>query len=183
MNYTFLEASIPRLPSLPTGPVIIMTTNPSSRKTLNLISNPNVSLLVHDWVSHRPPNTSQQQQRSVSPPRAPQTSGLASLLMGMNTSALGSISATVNGLARVLESGSEEEKWCQTRHMANNTFEDEEGAQNPAPQQGGEVEDVRVVVVRIRDGRIADRKGGVRDWVLSDAADDDNDDATTNGIR
>lgn len=32
-----------------------------------------------------------------------------------------------------------------------------------------EGEDVRVVVVRIRDGRISDWKGGVKDWVISDA--------------
>src|ERR1700730_10422602 len=50
MNYTYL----PTTPFSP-HPTIIMTTNPSSRKTHNLISNPNVSLLVHDWVSPRPP--------------------------------------------------------------------------------------------------------------------------------
>ncbi|KAH7304345.1 hypothetical protein BKA65DRAFT_521463 [Rhexocercosporidium sp. MPI-PUGE-AT-0058] len=30
---------------------------PSSKETLNLVLNLNVSLLVHDWVSHRPPTT------------------------------------------------------------------------------------------------------------------------------
>ena len=43
MNYTYL-------PSSPFSdlPVIVMTTNPASKKMNNLISNPNVSLLVHD---------------------------------------------------------------------------------------------------------------------------------------
>jgi len=103
--------------------------------------------------------------------------------MGMNTSAMGSISATINGQAKVLEHGTEEEKWCKAQHLANNTFEDGEGADNgqslfttsPGGAAGSgdggrecfiEDEDVRVVVVRIREGRIADWKGRVRDWVL-----------------
>lgn len=31
-----------------------------------------------------------------------------------------------------------------------------------------EDEDVRVVIVKIRDGRIADWKGGVHDWAISE---------------
>lgn len=187
MNYTYL-ASNPfsddsrfAAHTIPPGPVIIMTTNPSSKKTLNLVSNPNVSLLVHDWVTHRPPN----QQRSTSPDgrRDAGRSSLASLLMGMNTSAMGSISATINGTAQVLQQGSEEEKWCKAQHLANNTFDTQDSAPSssflsPSPSRAGttgdggreffiEDDEVRVVVVRIRDGRIADWKGGVRDWVLA----------------
>lgn len=43
MNYTYFP-SAPHSPY----PVIVMTTNPASRKTSNIIANPNVSLLVHD---------------------------------------------------------------------------------------------------------------------------------------
>lgn len=43
MNYTYLPSS-----PYSSAPVIIMTTNPSSRKTTNITTNPNVSLLVHD---------------------------------------------------------------------------------------------------------------------------------------
>ncbi|CCF33813.1 pyridoxamine phosphate oxidase, partial [Colletotrichum higginsianum] len=43
MNYTYLPSS-----DFSSTPVIVMTTNPASRKTQNLLSNPNVSLLVHD---------------------------------------------------------------------------------------------------------------------------------------
>ena len=179
--------------------MIIMTTNPSSRKTLNLLSNPNVSLLVHDWVSHRPPNSS---HRSNSPEdrRANNStsnghrSSLATLLMGMNTSAMGSISATINGTAHVLERGGDEEKWCKAQHLANNTFESDGSETRRAADllssspgavgDGGretfiEDEDVRVVVVRIREGRIADWKGTVRDWVLADRTDEE---GLVNGI-
>ena len=46
MNYTYLPSS-----PYSNYPVIIMTTNPASRKTINLVANPNVSLLVHDCTS------------------------------------------------------------------------------------------------------------------------------------
>ena len=176
MNYTYL----PSTPFDPT-PVIIMTTNPSSKKTLNLINNPRVSLLVHDWVSHRPPTRAPDPTREGSPPPQATRSSLASLLLNINTSALSSISATINGEARIVEQGSEEETWCKERHLENNTFGDQAreergffGATPSAPQSAGdggtscfiEGEEVRVVLVRVREGRIADWKGGVKDWTL-----------------
>ena len=176
MNYTYL----PSTPFDPT-PVIIMTTNPSSKKTLNLINNPRVSLLVHDWVSHRPPTRAPDPTREGSPPPQATRSSLASLLLNINTSALSSISATINGEARILEQGSEEEKWCKEKHLENNTFGDQAreergffgATQSPLQSEGDggascfiEGEEVRVVLVGVRAGRIADWKGGVKDWTL-----------------
>ncbi|KAL8913583.1 MAG: hypothetical protein Q9171_001667 [Xanthocarpia ochracea] len=176
MNYTYLR-STPYDPN----PVIIMTTNPSSKKTLNLINNPRVSLLVHDWVSHRPPTRVPDPARESSPPPQATRSSLASLLLNINTSALSSISATINGTARILQRGSEEEAWCKERHLENNTFGDqvreEQGLfgapQNPSSAQGDggascfiEGEEVRVMVVGVKEGRIADWKGGVKDWLI-----------------
>ena len=181
MNYTYLP-STPFHPS----PVIIMTTNPSSKKTLNLISNPHVSLLVHDWVSHRPPTRNPDPAREGSPPPQATRSSLASLLLNINTSALSSISATINGEARMVAQGSEEETWCKEKHLENNNFGDqareERGFFGSAPQasstecDGGtscfiEGEEVRVVLVGVKEGRIADWKGGVKDWSLASTAD------------
>jgi hypothetical protein len=172
MNYTYL-ASTPYTSS----PVIIMTTNPESKKTDNLLVNPKVSLLVHDWVSHRPPTRNPDPDRAGSPPSEAARSSLASLLLSMNTSAMSRISATINGEARILETGGDEEKWCKDMHLQNNTFRDHPEAlfgTSPAsgPGDGGrghfiEGEAVRVVVVKIRDGRIADYKGGIQDWVIT----------------
>ncbi|OBT77713.1 hypothetical protein VF21_03824 [Pseudogymnoascus sp. 05NY08] len=168
MNYTYL-ASTPFSPS----PTIIMTTNPSSRKTHNLLSNPHVSLLVHDWVSHRPLPTASTTSTSTSPePEQPTAhrSSLATLLQNLNSSALSSISASINGDARIVDSGTEEENWLREAHLRNNTF-GEGGEEEGREQDGGrgcfiEGEEVRVVVVRITDGRVADWKGAVRDWSL-----------------
>jgi hypothetical protein len=186
MNYTYLT-STPHSPY----PTIIMTTNPSSKKTSNLVSNPNVSLLVHDWVSHRPPVTApstatNNYAREASPEARGSVgrSSLASLLANLNTSALSSISATINGVARLVEQGTEEEKFLREKHLENNTFGESEGGEalgwgeRGADESGDggrgcfiEGEEVRVVVVRITDGRVADWKGAVRDWTLSAESD------------
>jgi hypothetical protein len=190
MNYTYL----PTTPYSST-PIIIMTTPPKSRKTLNLESNPLVSLLVHDWVSHRPPTLSQP-GRSPSPARpAPRSGSLAELLLGMNTASLSRISTTINGVAETVPAGSEQESWYKAQHLANNTFSSNgEETQSNLPSGGGlwgggglnadrtangeagegdggtkcyvEGKEVRVVIVRIQDGRIADWEGQVRDWSL-----------------
>lgn len=195
MSYTYL----PSTPFSP-NPTIIMTTNPSSKKTLNLRANPRLSLLVHDWVSHRPPTYSSRDSgsggggggggpsggpgvRGASPPPAASHSSLATLLLNINTSALSSISTTIIGSARFLDPGSEEEKWCKERHLENNTFgsgASEEPGAFGAPAQNAEEEeeaasrsnlvkvadDARVVTVTVKQGRIADWKGGVRDWTV-----------------
>ncbi|PSK34824.1 Pyridoxamine 5'-phosphate oxidase [Elsinoe australis] len=217
MNYTYLP-SHPfnnSTTDLPHGPIIIMTTNPSSRKTLNLLSNPNVSLLVHDWVSSRPPA---QNPRSSPPPQSdsqsrPQgreggRSSLATLLMGMNSSEVGNISATINGTAQVLQRGSDAEKWCKERHLLFNGFTDSSTSKPVDIGQGGAGEnsvsllsgspnrpfharpedgedkddDVRVVVVKIKDGRIADHKGGVRDFVLTAGGQERGSQGLVNGV-
>jgi nitroimidazol reductase NimA-like FMN-containing flavoprotein (pyridoxamine 5'-phosphate oxidase superfamily) len=43
MSYTYIPES-----PYNSSPVIVMTTNPASRKTTGILANPNVSLLVHD---------------------------------------------------------------------------------------------------------------------------------------
>lgn len=101
--------------------------------------------------------------------------------MQMNSTAVSSISTTINGEATVLESGSEEERWCKEQHLVNNTFEDEgnqglfrtSSEEDPASESARNslIEDraARVVIVRIRDGRISDWKGGIKDWVVTEA--------------
>ncbi|KAI9779840.1 MAG: hypothetical protein M1839_007153 [Geoglossum umbratile] len=151
-----------------------MTTNPASKKTLNLINNPRVSLLVHDWVSHRPPTAADPTGSSPSPtPSRAAQSSLASLLLNLNTSALSSISATINGVARLVDRGTDEEAFYKAKHLENNTFGDRDERFTGGEEDGGrecfiEGEEVRVVVVKVREGRIADWKGGVRDWIVAD---------------
>jgi len=96
------------------------------------------------------------------------------MLLGLNTAALGRISATIVGTARVLEQG-EEEKWCRAQHVESHGFKESAVADDPdtpAGELGGggflEGEDVKVVVVKVNEGRIADWKGGVKDFVIQE---------------
>ncbi|KAL7930995.1 hypothetical protein V8C35DRAFT_310967 [Trichoderma chlorosporum] len=171
MNYTYLPSS-----PYSASPVIIMTTNPASRKTTNIITNPNVSLLVHDWISHRPPT--QGRRLSGGSPGPETRSSLAALLLNLNTSAMSSISATIGGAARIAPIGSAEEKFYVEQHLENNTFEEgvplfqaatnTESRDNERAGGGHFVagEEVRVIVVDIQNVRISDWKGTVRDWEL-----------------
>lgn len=107
---------------------------------------------------------------------------------------MSSISTTIIGSARVVDAGSAEEQWCKEKHLENNTFASEESSLFTARQSSGapnnnrynnnnndnddEDEDdagqaqisvddsARVVAVEVREGRIADWKGGVRDWTV-----------------
>lgn len=93
---------------------------------------------------------------------------------------MSSISATINGSATLLPAGSPEERFYRSKHLENNTFDDQPfptspgegaaGGSNGAEDGGRECfvagEDVRVVLVEIRDVRISDWKGAVRDWVI-----------------
>lgn len=108
------------------------------------------------------------------------------MLMQMNSTAVSSNSITINGEAVVLDAGSEEERWCKEQHVANNTFDSDSTAgmsslslqssrgEGDAGDSGKgayiEGEDVRVVVVRIKDGRISDWKGNVSDWAVASPA-------------
>ncbi|UZP37640.1 hypothetical protein NXS19_005456 [Fusarium pseudograminearum] len=168
MNYTYLPSS-----PYSNYPVIIMTTNPASKKTSNLVTNPNVSLLVHDWVSHRPPTHGR--RPSGGSPGPEHRSSLASLLLNLNTTALSSISATIGGAARLVPSGTDEEKYYREQHLENNTFDESTTEsfqrENGLVEDGGRScfvagEEVRVVSVDIKDVRISDWKGTVRDWEI-----------------
>ncbi|EGP82561.1 uncharacterized protein MYCGRDRAFT_77812 [Zymoseptoria tritici IPO323] len=198
MHYTFLPSnSFPSTSStLPSGPTIIMTTDPHSKKTTNLLANPSVSLLVHDWVSTRPPSTTSanasDRERS---PASGHRSSLAAMLMQMNSTAVSSISATINGAARVLEQGTEEERWCKEQHLANNTFSSdgsEQGSFGTSPEErtgdsgrGSYIadQDVRVVVVEIKGGRISDWKGGVKEWSVAGSGGRDGQEERNGDIR
>lgn len=86
-----------------------------------------------------------------------------------------------------MERGTEEESDYKRLHLENNTFGDqakEERGVMAGEGDGGrgcfiEGEEVMVVVVTVRDGRIADWKGGVRDWSVAGAATDCEAEATS----
>lgn len=105
---------------------------------------------------------------------------------------MSSISSTINGDARLVDRGTEEERYYYREHLANNTFS-EIGSETMSARareepDGGrgifiEGEEVRVVAVKIKDGRVSDWKGAIRDWSLLDAGDVENGAPLVNGVR
>jgi hypothetical protein len=150
MNYTFLPTT-PYPINGSTGPVIILTVQHSTKKINNLQANPRVSLLVHDWVSHRASLSGPTEER-------PQQSPLASLLTNLNSASLSSISATLFGRAHIVPQGSEEEQYYRKVHTENCVGSGESMCYL-------EGEDARIVVVTISWTRVADHKGLVKDWI------------------
>ena len=175
MNYTYMPSS-----PYTSFPAIVMTAKPASKKCENLVANPNVSLLVHDWVSHRPPTTTSRRLSGGSSPDGLEypRSSLANLLVSLNTSSISSISATINGKARLVERDTEEEKYYREKHLENNTFEEsgsstgrfregerqERERDNEAGRCFVEGEEMSVIIVRIEGVRISDWKGEIREW-------------------
>ncbi|KAK6496279.1 hypothetical protein TWF481_002304 [Arthrobotrys musiformis] len=164
---TFTNTALPTAISSTSGPgVIIMLLSPTTTKKLNNIkSNPQVSLLVHDWVSQRPPTAS-----GPSSPVTTSLSPLAQFLQNINSSELQSYSHTIRGNAKILETGSDEEEYYKSVHKEANKFE---GAKCYVEGEEGSV----FVVVELEGGKIADWKGGVEDWGLPD------EEEAVNGVR
>ena len=207
MNYTYLPQS-----PWTSSPTVVMTTPYSSKKTHNILQNSRVSLLVHDWVASRPPTlashvdqthvngadshgsgTSVNGNSHARSPPPLQRSSLASLLVALNSSELSSVSVTMYGTASLVPLGTDEERWFKTRHLANNTFGEEEvnGEHDNDPEvkgtnlatrtlshesgDGGRScfiagEENRVILVKIQSGKVADWKGEVRDWYVEPTA-------------
>lgn len=104
---------------------------------------------------------------------------------------MSSISATINGDARLVDRDTEEERYYYREHLENNTFSENGseavGGWSGEQPDGGrgifiEGEEVRVIVVKITDGRVSDWKGAIRDWTLLDAGDVENGEQLVNGV-
>ncbi|KAK9379597.1 uncharacterized protein V2V93DRAFT_373139 [Kockiozyma suomiensis] len=142
MNYTYL----PEGSALPyeSDAVIIVTTERHTKKFFNITANPRVSILVHDWVS---------KQTSTTPSSAG-PNGLTQFLLSMNQAELSSISATLNGIARIVTDPTEE-KFFKDRLLASNpsdarTFID--------------AEDVALIAIKVSSARVVDNDNNVVKW-------------------
>lgn len=91
-----------------------------------------------------------------------------------------------------MDRDTEEERYYYREHLENNTFSEGGNesvgawAREEEPDGGRgifiEGEEVRVVVVKIKDGRVSDWKGAIRDWSLLDAGAVENGAPLVNGM-
>jgi hypothetical protein len=105
-----------------------------------------VSILVHDWTAPRP---------STSSPQPSGPSALTSFLQNINLLQLSSISATLNGVATVLNPADEATAFFIKKHLESNPPESRPYIDKP---------DVAVIKVRISSARIADLEDRVEKW-------------------
>ncbi|KAK9457584.1 hypothetical protein V1511DRAFT_494054 [Dipodascopsis uninucleata] len=142
MNYTY----IPKGEAEPyeSDAVIVMTTERQTKKFFNMTANPRVSILVHDWVS--------KQAHADDPSSAPQ--GLTQFLLSMNQAELSSISATLNGQARIVTDDGEE-KFFKEKHLNSNPSD---------ARRFIDAANVAVVIVKVSSARVADMENNVFSW-------------------
>jgi hypothetical protein len=150
MNYTYLPPNT--TPYNSQRPIILLTTAASSTKTSFLRENPRVALLVHDWVQPRPRRTSlvasdsgnglEGGQEPSTPTGEARASTLATYLQSLNSSSLSSISTSIDGTARFITPGTEQDLYFRKRHLDNNTFSDPADIYDPSRgAEGGEGQD------------------------------------------
>ncbi len=141
MNYTFVEEQ--------GEPMVILTTPADTTKYANVARNPKVSLLVHGFGT----------PRSVSRGQAAEDSSLTQLLANLNQSAVASLSATLDGRARILHAGEQAQHYKQL-HCANNPTGQGCYIDSPA---------IKVILVQISGCRISDPQNHVERWGKGDA--------------
>ncbi|KAK9476565.1 hypothetical protein V1514DRAFT_336572 [Lipomyces japonicus] len=142
MNYTYIAKGDAE--PYESEAIIVMTSDKRTRKFFNITSNPRVSILVHDWVS---------KQATTSPSHGV-SQGLSQFLLSMNQAELSSISATLNGLARIVTN--EEEAFFFKQKLLNS---------NPTEARPFiDADDSAVILVKISSARVADVENNVINW-------------------
>lgn len=122
MNYTYVPPHKAFKEENSKKHFVIFATSRKTQKYKNIVTNPNVSLLIHDWVTAKKlslrKNSSSESSLAKTPEEHP--SRLLNLLQELNQAELSQMSATLCGIATVIEPTSEESKHYQQQLLANN---------------------------------------------------------------
>ncbi|CAK7894669.1 hypothetical protein CAAN1_02S03994 [[Candida] anglica] len=143
MNYTYYRDS--------NGDYIIITTPQKTTKYNNMVLNPNVSILVHDWVSAKS-NTSGEDSTSG------RRNSLYEMLTNMNRTEISSVSVMIDGKAEILKSDSEKFNFYKSLHLNNDSI-DQVQAKNYI-----ECEDNALVLIRIEGCKITDTENNIQQF-------------------
>ncbi|ODV65289.1 hypothetical protein HYPBUDRAFT_163527 [Hyphopichia burtonii NRRL Y-1933] len=147
MNYTYYSKE---------NEYYIITTSPKkTTKYENIISNPNVSLLVHDWISARNPDESTSD--SVANKRR---NSLYELLTNLNKSEISSVSVMINGKAEILSPHTDLEKFnfFKSLHLNNDSID--------AIQSKNyiESEDIALILIKVSSVKVTDTNDNVESY-------------------
>lgn len=141
MNYTYLNKD--------SSHYIIISTPKDTTKYKNIIANPNVSLLVHDWVASAPTPGEEQGRRRNS---------LFELLASINKAEISSVSVMLNGEAAEVPKDGSDYEFLKSLHL-NNGFIDEVQAQNYITK-----DDNALVIITIKSCKVTDANDNVQEY-------------------
>lgn len=152
MNYTYIHHG--------DNDYIIISTPINTTKYENMLSNPNVSLLAHDWISLKSEDKKQDQAPS-------RRNSLYELLANINKNELNRVSVMLNGKAEIV--GREDQKFdfFNGLHLNNPKIEESQ------VKNYIECEHNALVVIKIDTCKVTDTDNNVSqyerndDWVMS----------------
>lgn len=118
MNYIYVPSSGTYASSDKFDDYIVFATLDDTEKYENILVNPTISLLFHDWVTaknlslrkHSLSETGTPQPPEATTTGAPQSSKLLNLLQELNQAELFQMSATIRGHGTIIDPASEESK-------------------------------------------------------------------------
>lgn len=140
MNYTYYSTEDTHY--------IIISTPTCTTKYKNIVSNPNVSLLVHDWVASNPSGAEEQGTR--------RRNSLYEFLANINKSEISSVSVMLDGQAAVVDAEDAKYSFWKSLHL-NNGFIDEVQAQNYIAK-----DDNALVLITIKSCKVTDANDNVQ---------------------
>lgn len=126
---------------------IVISTPTCTTKYKNIVSNPHVSLLVHDWVASNPTTGEDSGKRRNS---------LFELLTNINKSEISSVSVMLDGDAEVVDKNDDKYEFLKSLHL-NNSFIDDVQAQNYITK-----DDNALVLITINSCKVTDANDNVQ---------------------
>ncbi|CCD24328.1 pyridoxamine 5'-phosphate oxidase family protein NDAI_0D00140 [Naumovozyma dairenensis CBS 421] len=120
MNYIYVPREKNYSPNIDDKDYIILATFDDTEKYENIVNNPRISLLFHDWITA---NNLSLRKTSISNLQAsmePPSDRLNNLLEDLNQDELNQMSATIKGFAEVLDPESNESLFYRRLLLAAN---------------------------------------------------------------
>lgn len=142
MNYTYYHGS---------EDYIVVTTPKGTTKYEKMKANPNVSLLLHDWMSAK---TTEESSESSGTRR----NSLYEFLTNLNKTEISRVSVMINGTANEVPADSENYKFYRSLHL-NNSSIDKVQADNYIKD-----EDTALFIIKIEQCKVTDTDNNVKEY-------------------
>ena len=132
---------------------ILFSTPKNTTKYQNIVANPNVSMLVHDWTTSGPHEQASNDDLDTSGRR----NSLYELLTNLNRNEISSVSVMINGKAQVIDESAEKFDFYRSLH-ANNNLED------PGAKNFVDGSDNALVVLKIDSAKVTDVDNNIQEY-------------------